>query len=82
MSRKIERVIAALAEEDGHEGIAAANLGGTFYPLVGGDPDREPQITEMAQMIADLTGRTIRIVEFTVRTEIAVLTPKPEEAGK
>lgn len=66
--------ICAIGDDD-EEGVCAYvdKFGAT--PLISADPKRLSQITEMAQQIADQTGRSFKVVRFSVREEIGEIKP-------
>jgi hypothetical protein len=60
---------------DGDEGVAAAQLGGNWLPLIAADPVLLEALRPIAQATARETGVTIRLVRFTQREELEVLRP-------
>lgn len=71
----IDRLWAFLSVDDeGNEGVCAATLGKIVMPLIASDKVRLSQLTPIAEEIARLTGRTIRLVEFTTRREVTEIT--------
>ncbi len=77
----IETVTAFIVEETpGNEGIAAShspNYG--WIPLIGGDESNLIVKRTMAQHLANLLGKELKVVRFSVREVIGVVTP---ETGK
>jgi hypothetical protein len=57
-------------EGDGNEGVVAAPLGGALMPLIAADPKRLESIIPVAEEIARVTGRVIRLVKFSNREVI------------
>jgi hypothetical protein len=51
-------------EEDGNEGVCAAPLNGSLMPLIAADEKRLASLWPVAEEIARLTGRVIRLVKF------------------
>lgn len=59
------------------EGVTASRgPDGVWYPMVGADMKRVRSLREQAQAIANLTGKPIKVLRFSGRTEIEVITPK------
>jgi len=54
----------------GMEGVVGANIMGTMMPLVGADMTRIEQLKPIAAQIAKATGKKIKLVTFTVRSEL------------
>lgn len=74
---KIDKLFAFIADDTSGEGVAAFHdntLG--MVPMVGADMKRVESLRGMAQMIADQTGNSIKVCEFSVRTELEVIKPK------
>ena len=67
-----------VVDDDGTEGIPAIPDGNTMLllPLVGADMKRVEQIKEMVKQIQTvdplLVGKTVTLVQFSQRTELAV----------
>ncbi len=85
---KIERLFAFVVEDTGpdDEGVisAPASVHGPFHapvpmPLVGADEGRIASLRPVAQKIADATGKPVKVLMFSVRTEVAVLMPHAGE---
>ncbi len=85
---KIERLFAFVAEDTGpdDEGVilALANVHGPFHaavsmPLIGADIDRIDSLRPVAQRVADATGKPVKVLIFSVRTEVAVVMPHAGE---
>lgn len=74
--RRIESVWAAIAhdETDDTEGLCAVKLGDQWMPLIAADPARLDFIREQARLLVPLVGKPIKIVHFTTREELEVLT--------
>lgn len=70
--KTITSIVAAIAvdEADQMEGICAYRVGDAWLPLVAADEERYDQIRQVAELIADSTGGTVKMVRFTERTEI------------
>ncbi len=84
----IERMYAFVQEDTGpdDEGIisAPAAIHGRFHPrvpmpLVGADQGRVESLQPIAQRVADATGKPVKVLMFSVRTEVAVLMPHAGE---
>lgn len=81
---KIDRLFAFVTEDTGpdDEGVisASAPVLGPFHahmpmPLIGADDGRIESLRPVAQKIADATGKPVKLLSFTMRTEVAVLLP-------
>lgn len=57
-------------DADGNEGLCAASIHGMLTPLIAADQARLSSITPIAEKVAELTGKTIVLVEFSSRTEL------------
>lgn len=78
MSTKIEEMWAwvSVDPDTGDEGIVAANMPGLgWHPLVTGRKHLTEKMELLAQRVAKESGRKIRLVRFTSRTEVKELTP-------
>jgi hypothetical protein len=74
---KIEEIWAYVAEEKpGDEGVCAASTPMGWMPLVGADKERIQSLKHVAQTVADSSGCSIRLVKFTVRTNVDVIVPR------
>lgn len=78
---KIEKLYCFIAEEEAGEGVTAFHSGHGWIPMVGADMKRVDDLMDIAQAIADRSGQTITLCEFSVRTELEVIEPKttPQE---
>lgn len=57
------------------EGVAAFYTIAGVMPMVGADMERVEDLIPLAQRIADLTGKEIRIYHFSQRKQINVIRP-------
>ena len=62
-------------EEDGTEGIPAVSDRGMMLPMTGADMKRVESLIPMAQGIANLTGRPMKIVRFHQMEKIGGVNP-------
>ena len=63
--------------DDDEEGVPAMTIhGGVTLPLIAADETRLSMITNAAQYIADSSGRTFKIVRFSVREDIGEIKPR------
>lgn len=70
----------AVDDDDGSEGVVATpDSSGMWMPLVGADDGRVQSLRPIAQEIATLTGRPIRLLRFTERTDLEVIPPEVTE---
>ena len=80
---RIEKLYAFIAEDAGpdDEGITAFLSGDDrWLPMVGADQARVASLRRVAQNIATLTRKPVRLLEFSVRTELEVIQPLPADA--
>ena len=54
----------------------------TWMPLVGADLARVKSLQPLAQSVADKTGRPVRLVHFSVRTEQLTFVPQATRKGE
>jgi hypothetical protein len=75
--KRIEQMYAFIAEDEDGEGLAAwQTSSGIWAPLVAADAARVDSLRRLAQVVADASGQTLRLVRFEVRTELEEFTPK------
>lgn len=75
---RIDHLWAYIVQDTGpdDEGVPAIAMGGMHYPLVAADGARLKNIREMAQDIANQTGKTLQLVRFTHREELSQVRPE------
>lgn len=75
MQNKITTIHAFIAEEeDGSEGLCAFQSPGYgWIPMVAADPDRVQSLREYAEGIARSTGRPVKLIRFSVRSDLEVI---------
>lgn len=75
MSR-IEEMFAFVAEDTGpdDEGIIGARTAMGWVPLVGADMARVESLKPFAMDIARATGKKVKLLRFTTREEVEVIT--------
>lgn len=76
--KRIEQLYAfvALDPADGTEGVTGFRLpSGMMMPMVAADAVRVASLREHAREIARLSGTTITLCRFEVRTELEVIEP-------
>jgi hypothetical protein len=73
---KIDRLWAYIQEDTGpdDEGVIGV-VHPIAMPLIGADMERVEALRPAAQMVADTTGKPVKLLAFSVRTEVAVLRP-------
>jgi len=79
---RIEEIYAFVSvdEEDGNEGVIGAPVGPVgCMPLVAADRKRVESYMPIAQQIANLTGKPIRLIRLTKREEVGFITPQKEK---
>lgn len=75
-SFRIDRVWAFVSvDADGNEGVLAATIGDTVYPLMGADEARVASLRSLAEGIAKQAGMTVKLLRFDTRTELDTITP-------
>lgn len=73
---RIEHVWAYLSTDNNGEGIAAAPLGPLpLVPLIAADEARMRSIRPLAEQIARVFQRPVRLVKFTQREDVEFITP-------
>ena len=71
---RIERIFAFIAEENPQdEGIVAMKMGAAWMPLVGADMARVESLRPIAEDIAKVTGKTVKLIVFETRKELEYL---------
>lgn len=61
--------------DDGDEAIPAHSMGNLMMPLVGADLTRLQQLRPLAERVAKESGKPVKLVRFTTRTELDVINP-------
>lgn len=69
----ITELYAFIANEQPGEGVAAVQIEGTMFPLIGADRDRVDSLRKMAQQVADLTGKKLTLAKFSIREDLEVI---------
>lgn len=69
--RHIDHLWAFIASDESGEGLAATQIGYTWYPLIAADDERLIDVKAMAQAMR-AAGMKIKMVKFTVRQEIDI----------
>jgi hypothetical protein len=73
-AKTIDALYAWVATEpDGGEGVCAALIGNTMYPLVGADIDRVTSLREYAAEARRVSGYPVRLVRFSRREDLEEL---------
>ena len=74
---RISEMFAFIAEDTGpeDEGVAAVMVGNVMLPLVGADMARVASLRPVARSIASASGKTVRLVKFSLREELETLAP-------
>lgn len=71
---RIEKMFAFIAEEKpGDEGVIGAVTPQGWLPLVGADMARVESLRPLAQRIARVTGKPVKLVVFETRKELECL---------
>ncbi len=74
---RIEEMFAFVAlDADGSEGVTAFRTGTSWMPMVGADVTRVEQLMPKAQAVANLTGKTIKVLKFNRRRQVDQLEPQ------
>lgn len=72
----IQSVYAYLSvADDGDEGLIGAVIGDTFMPLVAADQARLIDLRPFAENVARQSGRRVKLVRFTLRSDLEVIEP-------
>lgn len=69
----IDKMFAFIANDGKDEGLVGAQFGATLLPLVAADMERVESLRDVACQIAETTGKTISIVEFSTRRVLEVI---------
>jgi hypothetical protein len=81
---RIEEMFAFVVADTGpdDEGIPAfCGPDGVWRPMVGADMARVQSLREHAQAIADVTGKPIKVLRFSRRSQVEVIEPRlPKES--
>lgn len=82
-SKQIKFMVAFVGvDDDGAEGIAALETSaGRWMPLVCSCQATLGAVRQIAQTLADVTGRELRVVKFSVREELAPVVPNSSKKG-
>lgn len=80
MSSLVNEIYAFLILEDGIEGIPAVMTPmGLMMPMVSGDLEKINKLhREMAQRLSNQTGKSIKLVKFSLREELEEVKPEPQ----
>ena len=75
---KIDEMWAYIAEDQGpdDEGVVGHQVGDWMFPLVGADKAQMDSLKLVAQSICNTTGKAIKLVKFTQRTDLELLEPR------
>lgn len=77
MADVIETLTAFVADDKPGEGVVTYLAAtGLWIPLVAADEDRVASFTQIAQGVADATGTSIKVLRFSVRTQIGTIEPQ------
>ena len=60
---------------DGDEGVVGALIGGQWMLLVAADPVRVEALRPYAEHAARVSGKPVRLVRFSTRSELGVIRP-------
>ena len=67
---RVETIFAFLSvQDDGKEGLLAARMGDTFFPLVAADEARLASYRPIAREIAERSGKKVVLAKFTTRID-------------
>ena len=74
---RIEQMFAFISsdEDEDDEGVIGMSIGGVMMPLVGADIERANDYRTHAQSVATISGKVVRLVHFSQRTEVEVFEP-------
>lgn len=68
-------------DEDGNEGLIGELINGAWMPFVACDKARLDSLEPIAQRVAQRTGRPVRLIHLSTRTEIKTLDPSGVSAS-
>ena len=68
--QSIDEIWAAVSSDETGEGLCSIILGGVCYPLIAADLKRLEWVTEQAAMLAATTGKAIKVIKLSQRTEL------------
>lgn len=72
----IDRVwMAVQTDEEGNEGVCAVMNGDMWVPLIAADPARLANVRAQAQVVADHTGKPVKLIELATRSETEEFKP-------
>lgn len=75
---RIEKIWAFVSvDDDGDEGLVAANVNGSWMPLLAADEKRVDSLREMAALIGKETGKRIVLARFETRVDQEVIGGEP-----
>lgn len=74
---RVDKMFAFLAEdaEDDEGIIAFPTSDGSAMPMIGADMERIDSLEPMARAIAQVRGKPVTLVEFSVRRDVKVIDP-------
>lgn len=67
---KITALFAFITEDRGVESVVNWNVGGENFAMIFSDPTILEQATTLAESVSRVTGRTIKLVKFTLDHEL------------
>jgi hypothetical protein len=75
--QKIEHVWMVISSDEEGEGVCAAPLfgSGSLVPLIAADEERLESILPIAKILARESGKTIKLIKFSVREDVMEITP-------
>lgn len=77
MALKVDQMYAYVSvDDDGDEGICGIRTGMGWMPMVGADMARMLSLRNHAELVAQESGRTVRLVRFGVRELLDTITPR------
>ena len=65
----------AVDPADDQEGVAGFDTGGAMMPMICSDARNMESLRPIAQQIARVSGRTIRLARFTIREDLEEIAP-------
>jgi hypothetical protein len=76
--KRIDEMYAFVAEDEDSEGITAFvhPHSGMAFPLVAADKERVDSLREIAQNIASMSGKPVKLIKWSVREELETLEPQ------
>lgn len=80
--QRIDEFHAWISSDEDGEGLIGHMTPTGWLPLIGADRERIESLRGLAQQTADASGVEVRLVSFSVRTDVETLTPQSTGNGR